>query len=223
MPKNYYAELIANRLAEILDQKGLTDYQFAQLMGRTRSQISAWLKGESNLTLATIQAIEEVLDEPLILVTTDASQPVEKPSQRAAAAPVTSTPATIDADPESQFYYRTLPSNPDKKVRCRRPSLSASQRLQKQELPQVQALKDASRIATQELSDSVRYQLWRAAWIKSDRNAKKHGSGRDQKGRLKVPRFLSYFVRKSLLAGKPLSFYYPALLNDSPDSVLASL
>ncbi len=245
MPANYYSEHIAYRLAEILDRIGITDYQLAQMMGKSRSQISAWLKGDANLTLSTIQAIEEVLGEPLILITSDANLSSAQSSTEAGHAPsvpssgaacpsVSSSPANrlVSATPEAEHapasnasrrYRRQLPSKPNKSVECQAPTLTAEQRQSKRELPQVLALSAASQQAAAELANPVLKELWKLAWKKALRNVGKHGSDTEFGGRYKVPHILLHFVRKSLLRGKPLSVYYPDLLTTSPEDVLASL
>jgi len=203
-----YSVLLADRIAEILDKKGISSGQFAQMMNKSRSQVSKWLKGETNFTLDTIQAIEEVLDEPLICVTSDSELHVEAETQ---------------SSRSDKHYSRSLPSKPNVRVDCQAPMLTNQQRDAKRNMPQVRALTEASQQTKMELEDPVTKQLWTRAWSTAQRNAYKHGSPKDAQGRLKVPKFLHYFVRKSLLSNKPLSFYYPELLTSSPADVLAQL
>lgn len=199
-----YSELIANRIAEILDKKGISSGQFAQMINKSKSQVSIWLRGETNFTLDTIQSIEEVLEEPLIYVTSDSKSCNESEVR------VTS----------NKRYSRSLPSKPNVTIECQAPSLTVQQRETKRNMPQVKALVEASQRTKKELDDPVTKELWMRAWKIAQRNASKHGSSTDAKGRYKVPKFLHYFVRKSLLNNKPLSFYYPELLTSAPVDVL---
>ena len=48
---------IANRIYEILEAKGMSQKDFANLMGKTETEVSRWLSGTHNLTLATISKI----------------------------------------------------------------------------------------------------------------------------------------------------------------------
>ena len=57
---------IANRIYDILDKRGLSQKEFARLMGKTEPEISRWLSGMHNLTIATIAKIESVLGEKLV-------------------------------------------------------------------------------------------------------------------------------------------------------------
>ena len=60
---------IANRIYEILDAKGMSQKDFARLMGKTETEVSRWLSGTHNLTLATISKITTTLGEQIIKVT----------------------------------------------------------------------------------------------------------------------------------------------------------
>ena len=53
---------IANRIYEILEKKGMTQKEFAQLMGKTETEVSRWLSGTHNLTMATICKISAALN-----------------------------------------------------------------------------------------------------------------------------------------------------------------
>ena len=59
---------IANRVYEILDAKGMSQKDFAKLMGKTETEVSRWLSGTHNLTMATICKISAALDEEIIRV-----------------------------------------------------------------------------------------------------------------------------------------------------------
>ena len=45
---------IANLIYDILEEKGLSQKDFARLMGKTETEVSRWLSGTHNLTMATI-------------------------------------------------------------------------------------------------------------------------------------------------------------------------
>jgi len=60
---------IANRIYDILEKKGLTQKDFAHLMGKSETEVSRWLSGTHNLTLATLCKISAALGENIIKVT----------------------------------------------------------------------------------------------------------------------------------------------------------
>lgn len=66
---------IANRIYEILDAKDMSQKDFAQLMGKTETEVSRWLSGTHNLTLATICKISAALGEDVIKVAGYAAEP----------------------------------------------------------------------------------------------------------------------------------------------------
>ena len=57
---------IADRIDAILKSKGMSQKQFAQLLGKRESEISKWLTGRHNFTLQTIAKIETALGCKLI-------------------------------------------------------------------------------------------------------------------------------------------------------------
>lgn len=59
---------IANRIYDILEERGLTQKEFARMLGKTETEVSRWLSGTHNLTLATIAKITAVLGEDIITV-----------------------------------------------------------------------------------------------------------------------------------------------------------
>ena len=60
---------IANRIYEILESKGMSQKDLAKRLGKTETEVSRWLSGTHNLTLATICKISAALDEPIVSVT----------------------------------------------------------------------------------------------------------------------------------------------------------
>ena len=59
---------IANRIYQILEAKGMSQKDFALLMGKTETEVSRWLSGTHNLTMATICKISAALHEDIIKV-----------------------------------------------------------------------------------------------------------------------------------------------------------
>jgi len=72
---------IANRIYNILESKGMSQKVFASLMGKTETEVSRWLSGTHNLTLATISKISVALGEEVIRVANFSYQPVLEESQ----------------------------------------------------------------------------------------------------------------------------------------------
>ena len=66
---------IANRIYDILEEKGMTQKEFARLMGKTETEVSRWLSGTHNMTLATLCKISIALGENILSVV-DIEEPV---------------------------------------------------------------------------------------------------------------------------------------------------
>ena len=60
---------IANRIYEIMEEKGLSQKNLADLLGKTETEVSRWLSGTHNMTLATIAKISTALNADIIRVT----------------------------------------------------------------------------------------------------------------------------------------------------------
>lgn len=56
----------ANRVYEILDDKRMSQKDLAQLLGKTETEVSRWLSGTHNLTLATIAKVSVALKTDII-------------------------------------------------------------------------------------------------------------------------------------------------------------
>lgn len=67
---------IANRIYEILESKGMTQKDLARLLGKTETEVSRWLSGTHNLTLATICKISAALGEDVVRVANRSYQSV---------------------------------------------------------------------------------------------------------------------------------------------------
>ena len=79
---------IANRIYNILESKGMSQKEFAHLMGKTETEVSRWLSGTHNLTMATICKISAALGEDIISVSSHSYEPVYEVEQLTVAEPV---------------------------------------------------------------------------------------------------------------------------------------
>ena len=59
---------IANKLHEMLDERGLKAADLARMLKKTPSEISKWLTGTHNFTTKTISEIEIILGEDIIYI-----------------------------------------------------------------------------------------------------------------------------------------------------------
>ena len=59
---------IANRIYEIREARGMSQKDFAKLMGKTETEVSRWLSGTHNLTMATICKISAALGAEVVKV-----------------------------------------------------------------------------------------------------------------------------------------------------------
>ena len=59
---------IAKRIYDILEAKGMSQKDFAKLMGKTETEVSRWLSGTHNLTMATICKISAALNAEVVKV-----------------------------------------------------------------------------------------------------------------------------------------------------------
>lgn len=57
---------LANRVYDILEARGMSQKDLAKLLGKTETEVSRWLSGTHNLTIATIAKISVALGEDLI-------------------------------------------------------------------------------------------------------------------------------------------------------------
>lgn len=58
--------LLAMKIETVMREKGLSQKQFAMLMGKTESEISEWLSGNRNFTVDTLTDIEQELGIKLL-------------------------------------------------------------------------------------------------------------------------------------------------------------
>ena len=61
--------MIANRIYDLLEQKGMSQKDLAQKLGKTETEVSRWLCGTHNLTMATLAKIAVALDDDIITPT----------------------------------------------------------------------------------------------------------------------------------------------------------
>ena len=66
---------IANRIYEILEDKGMSQKELAQRLGKTETEVSRWLSGTHNLTLSTICKISAALGEDIVTIPKKALEP----------------------------------------------------------------------------------------------------------------------------------------------------
>lgn len=65
---------IANRIYKILEERRMSQKEFAQKINKTETEVSRWLSGTHNLTLSTISKISVALGGDIISVTESAHQ-----------------------------------------------------------------------------------------------------------------------------------------------------
>ncbi len=59
---------ISNRLDFLMKEKGLSKKQLAQSIGKRPSEITRWLSGEHNFTIATLAMLSTFFGQPIITV-----------------------------------------------------------------------------------------------------------------------------------------------------------
>ena len=59
---------IADKIASVLKKRGMTNKEFAKLVGKTEAEVSRWLGGTHNFTLKTIARISSALGCEIIKV-----------------------------------------------------------------------------------------------------------------------------------------------------------
>lgn len=61
---------IANRVYDLLEERGMSQRDLARALGKTETEVSRWLSGTHNLTIATIAKMATVLGDDIITTTT---------------------------------------------------------------------------------------------------------------------------------------------------------
>lgn len=59
---------ISNRIDELMREKGLSKKQFADALGKRPNEITRWLSGEHNFTIATIVMLSSFFNQPIVTV-----------------------------------------------------------------------------------------------------------------------------------------------------------
>lgn len=59
---------ISNRLATLMQEKGLSKKQLADAIGKRPNEITRWLSGEHNFTISTIAMLSIFFGRPIISV-----------------------------------------------------------------------------------------------------------------------------------------------------------
>lgn len=59
---------ISDRIYELMQQRGLTKKQFADALGKRPCEVTKWLSGQHNFTIATISMLSTFFGQPVIAV-----------------------------------------------------------------------------------------------------------------------------------------------------------
>lgn len=59
---------ISNRIDFLMNERGLSKKQFAEAIGKRPSEITRWLSGEHNFTVATLAMLSSFFGQPIIQV-----------------------------------------------------------------------------------------------------------------------------------------------------------
>lgn len=59
---------ISDRISELMNQRGLSKKQFAEALGRRPSEVTKWLSGQHNFTIATLGKISSFFGQPIVTV-----------------------------------------------------------------------------------------------------------------------------------------------------------
>ncbi|MBR1627607.1 MAG: helix-turn-helix transcriptional regulator [Bacteroidales bacterium] len=59
---------VSNKIAVLMQSKGLSKKEFAEQMGKNPSEITKWLSGQHNFTLRTIAEISAFFKSPMLKI-----------------------------------------------------------------------------------------------------------------------------------------------------------
>lgn len=62
---------IANRVYDLLEERSMSQRDLARALGKTETEVSRWLSGTHNLTIATIAKMASVLGDDIITATSN--------------------------------------------------------------------------------------------------------------------------------------------------------
>ena len=73
IPEDIKAEMdlsfaISDRIDFLMNERGLSKKQFAEALGRRPSEITKWLSGQHNFTIATLGMLSAFFGQPIITV-----------------------------------------------------------------------------------------------------------------------------------------------------------
>lgn len=74
--------LVAAKIADTLKAKGISQKKFAEMTGRSESEISEWLSGDRNFTIDTLSDIKQCLGIDLLNISSMRTAPVSKEPSR---------------------------------------------------------------------------------------------------------------------------------------------
>lgn len=63
-----YTMTVSDRLASVMQKRGMTPRELAKRMGETEAEISRWLGGTHDFSLSTLAKIACVLDEDIVTI-----------------------------------------------------------------------------------------------------------------------------------------------------------
>ncbi len=59
---------ISDRIWRLMNERGLSKKQFAEALGRRPSEITKWLSGQHNFTIATLGMLSSFFGQPIVTV-----------------------------------------------------------------------------------------------------------------------------------------------------------
>ena len=59
---------VSNRIYELMQEKGLSKAEFARSIGKRPCEVTKWLSGQHNFTLATLAMLSPFFGQPIISV-----------------------------------------------------------------------------------------------------------------------------------------------------------
>ena len=74
--------LVANKIADALKAKGISQKRFAKMTGKSESEVSEWLSGDRNFTIDTLSDIQKFLGIDLLNTSSMRTSPVSKDASR---------------------------------------------------------------------------------------------------------------------------------------------
>lgn len=74
--------LVANKIADALNAKGISQKKFSEMTGRSESEVSEWLSGDRNFTIDTLSDIQKYLCIDLLNTSSMRTSPVSKEASR---------------------------------------------------------------------------------------------------------------------------------------------